>query len=152
MIRTKGEPGTGNVAEAVRHMKSLMGDIRALQGMDEEQLADRAKEYKVPIELVKETARLGRLPVVNFAAGGIATPADASLMIWLGADGIFVGSGIFKSQDAKERAEAIVIATTYWDDPKTVAEVSKWTSEKKSMAGLDIKKLSPDQLMQMRGV
>ena len=151
MIRTKGEPGTGNVAEAIRHMKSLMGDLRALQGMNDEQLADKAKEYKVPAELVRETAELGRLPVVNFAAGGIATPADAALMMWLGCDGIFVGSGIFKSQDAKERAESVVIAATYWNDPKTVAEVSKMISEKKSMTGVDIKSLRPDQLMQTRG-
>jgi len=108
-------------------------------------------EFKVPFELVKETARLGRLPVVNFAAGGIATPADAALMMHLGCDGIFVGSGIFKSEDPLERAKAIVLATTFWEDPETVAEACRMVAEKKSMPGLDIKSLKPEELMQMRG-
>ena len=152
MIRTKGEAGTGNVAEAVKHMKAVMGEIRALRNMDEEQLLDVARKYRVPLELVKETARLGRLPVVNFAAGGIATPADAALMMYLGADGIFVGSGIFKSQDPLERAQAIVLATAHWDDPEIVAEAQRMISEKKSMVGIDIRTLKPEELMQTRGV
>ncbi|MEM2955897.1 MAG: pyridoxal 5'-phosphate synthase lyase subunit PdxS, partial [Nitrososphaerales archaeon] len=152
MLRTKGEAGTGNVAEAVKHIKLVMGKIRELKGLGEEQLLDMAKEYRVPIDLVKETARLGRLPVVNFAAGGIATPADAALMMHLGADGVFVGSGIFKSKDPAKRAESIVIATTYWDDPKIVLEASKMISEENSMIGIDIKTLKPEQMMQVRGV
>jgi pyridoxal 5'-phosphate synthase pdxS subunit len=152
MIRTKGEPGTGNVAEAVKHMKIVMGRIREVQKMSDEQLLDVAREYKVPFEIVKETAVLGRLPVVNFAAGGIATPADAALMMWLGADGIFVGSGIFKSEDPLERAKAIVLATTHWDDPKIIAEASRMITERKSMPGLDIKTLKPEELMQTRGI
>ncbi len=152
MIRTKGEAGTGNVCEAVKHMKLVMGKIRELQGMSEEQLLDVSREYKVPFELVKETAKLGRLPVVNFAAGGIATPADAALMMWLGADGIFVGSGIFKSEDPLERGKAIVLATTHWEEPEVVAEASRMVSERKSMVGVDIKTLKPEQLMQVRGL
>lgn len=152
MIRTKGEAGTGNVCEAVKHMKLVMGKIRELQGMSEEQLLDVAREFKVPFELVNETAKLGRLPVVNFAAGGIATPADAALMMWLGADGVFVGSGIFKSEDPLERGKAIVLATTYWEKPEVVAEASRMVSERKSMVGVDIKTLKPEQLMQVRGL
>jgi len=151
MIRTKGEAGTGNVAEAVRHVKDVMGSIRKLKAMDKEQLLDVAREYRVPFALVEETARLGRLPVVNFAAGGIATPADAALMMYLGCDGVFVGSGIFKSEDPLERAKAIVLATTFWDDPETVAEACRMVTEKKSMPGLDIKTLKPEELMQTRG-
>jgi len=151
MLRTKGEAGTGNVTEAVRHMKAVMGEIRKLRSMNEEQLSDAAKEHRVPVDLVKETAGLGRLPVVNFAAGGIATPADAALMMYLGADGIFVGSGIFKAEDPMERAKAIVLATTYWDDAEMVAEASRMVSEKKSMVGLDIKTLKPEELLQTRG-
>jgi len=152
MIRTKGEAGTGNVSEAVKHMKLIMGEIRSLRAMNDEELLDAAKSYDVPYELVKETARLGRLPVVNFAAGGIATPADAALMMLLGADGIFVGSGIFKSSDPESRAKAIVLATTYWDDPETVVEACKMVSEKKSMIGMDIKTLKPEEMLQLRGV
>ena len=151
MIRTKGEAGTGNVAEAVRHVKEVMGRIRTLKTMNDEQLLDVARELKVPFELVKETALIGRLPVVNFAAGGIATPADAALMMHLGCDGVFVGSGIFKSEDPLERARAIVLATTFWDDPETVAEASRMVAERKSMPGLDIKSLKPEELMQVRG-
>jgi pyridoxal 5'-phosphate synthase pdxS subunit len=149
MLRTKGEPGTGNVAEAVRHMKLLTSQIKSLTPDTYE---ERAREYRVSVELLEETARLGRVPVVNFAAGGIATPADAALMMQLGADGIFVGSGIFKAKDPRVRAEAIVLATTYWYDDATVAEASKLCSEKESMAGIDIRTLKPEQLMQTRGI
>jgi pyridoxal 5'-phosphate synthase pdxS subunit len=151
MIRTKGEAGTGDVAEAVKHMKLVMGKIRELKSATDEQLLDVSREYKVPFELVKETATLGRLPVVNFAAGGVATPADAALMMWLGADGVFVGSGVFKSEDPLERAKSIVLAVTYWDDPKVLVEASQMITEKKSMPGLDIKTLKPEELMQTRG-
>lgn len=153
MIRTKGEPGTGNVAEAVKHIRIVNNDIRRLRILyesgDEQELIRAARELKVSYDLVLETARLGRLPVVNFAAGGIATPADAALMMNLGCDGIFVGSGIFKSADPKERARAIVLATTYYDDPKSVAEAQKMIDESKSMLGLDIKNL--ELRMQERG-
>ncbi|WP_131160603.1 pyridoxal 5'-phosphate synthase lyase subunit PdxS [Aeropyrum pernix] len=151
MIRTKGEAGTGNVAEAVRHMKLIMGDIWRLRGLPAEERLRVAREYGVPHQLVDLTARLGRLPVVNFAAGGIATPADAALMMWLGADGVFVGSGIFKSSDPSERAAAIVLATSMWDDPEAVAEAQRMVSEAKSMMGIDIRKLSPEELLQVRG-
>ncbi len=151
MIRTKGEAGTGNVAEAVRHMKIIMGEIASLRAAPEEERLRRAREYGVPYSLVELTARLGRLPVVNFAAGGIATPADAALMMWLGADGVFVGSGIFKSSDPRERAEAIVLATALWDDPAAVAEAQEMISEQKSMMGIDIRSLRPEELLQVRG-
>nr|WP_309492804.1 pyridoxal 5'-phosphate synthase lyase subunit PdxS [Candidatus Hecatella orcuttiae] len=151
MIRTKGEAGTGNVAEAVRHVKAVMGRIREIQKAGDEQLLDVARAYQVPFDLVKETASLGRLPVVNFAAGGIATPADAALMMALGCDGVFVGSGIFKSEDPLERARSIVLATTFWEDPEVVAEASRMVVERKSMPGLDIKALKPEELMQTRG-
>jgi len=148
MLRTKGEPGTGNVVEAVRHMKLINREISVLKKMSAVQLMRKAKEYRVPLKLVKETRNLGRLPVVNFAAGGIATPADAALMMQMGADGIFVGSGIFKSSNPKKYARAIVEATLHYDDPKLIAEVSKDLGE--AMTSLDIKKLSKDQLMQIR--
>ncbi len=148
MIRTKGEPGTGNIVEAVRHMRLVMDEIRKIQSMSEEELYIEAKELAAPIDLVKEVKELGRLPVVNFAAGGIATPADAALMMQLGADGVFVGSGIFKSTDPRKRAEAIVAATTYYNDPKIIAEVSEGLGEE--MKGIDISKLSKDELMQVR--
>jgi len=155
MIRTKGEPGTGNVAEAVKHMKLVNRDIATLRGYymsgDVEALWVYAKENKAPYELVILTARLGRLPVVNFAAGGIATPADAALMMWLGADGVFVGSGIFKSSDPEARARAIVLATAYYDDPEAVAEAQKMVSERSAMIGIDVRKLKPEELMQVRG-
>lgn len=150
MIRTKGEAGSGNVVEAVRHMREVMGGIKKIQNMPEEELMTEAKNLGAPYERVKETAKLGRLPVVNFAAGGIATPADASLMMQLGADGIFVGSGIFKSENPAERGKAIVLATTHYDDPKLLAEVSKGIG--KAMRGLDIKTLKPEELLQTRGV
>jgi pyridoxal 5'-phosphate synthase pdxS subunit len=125
MIRTKGEAGTGDVVEAVRHARAVLGEIRHLQNMPEEELMSYAKEIGAPYELVLETRALGRLPVVNFAAGGIATPADAALMMQLGVDGVFVGSGIFKSGDPAKRAAAIVKATTHYSDPYILAEVSR---------------------------
>jgi pyridoxal 5'-phosphate synthase pdxS subunit len=153
MIRTKGEPGTGNVAEAIRHMRILSNELRRLvilyQQSDEQELIKFARELKVSYELAVETARLGRLPVVNFAAGGIATPADAAMMMSLGCDGIFVGSGIFKSSDPELRASAIVLATTYWDRPEIVAEAQKMIDESKSMMGMDVKSL--ELRMQERG-
>jgi len=149
MIRTKGEPGTGNIVEAVRHMRVVTDEIRKIQTMSDDELFTEAKELRVPVELVKEIKALGRLPVVNFAAGGIATPADASLMMQLGADGVFVGSGIFKSANPKRRAEAIVAATTYFDKPEIVAKVSENLGEE--MAGIDIKDLTDKDKMQVRG-
>ncbi|MGQ9533059.1 MAG: pyridoxal 5'-phosphate synthase lyase subunit PdxS [Desulfotomaculales bacterium] len=149
MIRTKGEPGTGNVVEAVRHMRLINAEIRRLRGMGREELVAAAKEMGAPLDLVAQVAELGRLPVVNFAAGGIATPADAALMMQLGADGIFVGSGIFKSQDPMKRARAIVAATTYYNDPQVLAEVSKDLGE--PMPGLEIAAIAPGQRMQERG-
>ncbi len=150
MIRTKGEAGSGDVVEAVRHMREVLGHIRKIQNMPEEQLMGEAKEMGAPYNLVKETAKLGRLPVVNFAAGGIATPADASIMMQLGADGLFVGSGIFKSENPPERAKAIVLACTHYDDPKILAKVSKGIGD--PMKGIDVKSLSPEELLQTRGV
>jgi len=154
MIRSKGEAGTGNVAEAVKHFKAIYGAVRDLTAHrgDEEYLRDYARKCQVPLEAVKLTADMGRVPVITFAAGGIATPADAALMMWLGADGVFVGSGIFKSQDPERRAEAIVLATAYWDDPEAVVEAQKMVSEKASMLGIDIRALKPEELLQTRGV
>lgn len=149
MIRTKGEPGTGNVVEAVRHMKLMNREIAELKKMSESQLKERAKEYRVPLELVKETKELGRLPVVNFAAGGISTPSDAALMMQLGADGIFVGSGVFKSKNPKAYAKAIVEATMHYDNPKIVAKVSESLGE--PMEGIDTAKMDEKQKMQIRG-
>ncbi|MGB9695160.1 MAG: pyridoxal 5'-phosphate synthase lyase subunit PdxS [Caldisericaceae bacterium] len=149
MIRTKGEPGTGNIVEAVRHMRVVMDEIRKIQNMSEEELFVEAKELQASIDLVKEIKALGKLPVVNFAAGGIATPADAALMMQLGADGVFVGSGIFKSTNPKKRAEAIVAATTYFDDPKVIARVSEDLGGE--MEGLDMKSLTEKDMMQVRG-
>ncbi|MEM0021231.1 MAG: pyridoxal 5'-phosphate synthase lyase subunit PdxS [Fervidicoccaceae archaeon] len=156
MIRTKGEPGTGNVAEAVKHIKLVNRDISILRGYaqagDFEAILSYSRQNQVNYELALLTAKLGRLPVVNFAAGGIATPADAALMMWLGADGIFVGSGIFKSADPENRARAIVIATTHWDDPEAVAEAQSMVSERGALEGIDLKQLRPEELMQVRGV
>lgn len=153
MIRTKGEPGTGNVAEAVGHIKLVNNEIRKIKSIyesgDVQELMRAARELKVAYAYVEETAKLGRLPVVNFAAGGIATPADAAFLMNLGCDGVFVGSGVFKSDDAAERARALVIATTYHDDPKQVMEAQKLIDEKKSMLGMDTKNL--DLRMQERG-
>ena len=149
MIRTKGEPGTGNVVEAVRHCRLVLGEIAALRALPEEEVPTFAKDIAAPLELVLETRRLGRLPVVNFAAGGIATPADAAFMMELGCDGIFVGSGIFKSSDPARRARAIVAAVSHYRDYKLLAEVSTGLGE--AMPGLDISALSPEQRMQERG-
>jgi pyridoxal 5'-phosphate synthase pdxS subunit len=149
MIRTKGEAGTGDVKEAVRHMKLIMGEMRALKGKNEEELKDVAKEFKVPLELVKETAELQRLPVVNFAAGGVATPADAALMMQLGADGVFVGSGIFKSETPAKMATAIVEAVNNYDDAKKLAELSKGLG--KPMKGIEVSVLAEEELLQVRG-
>jgi pyridoxal 5'-phosphate synthase pdxS subunit len=149
MIRTKGEAGTGNVVEAVRHMRQVMDDIRRIQTMPEEELFTTAKELQAPYELVKEVHDLGRLPVVMFTAGGIATPADAALMMQLGADGVFVGSGIFKSADPERRARAIVKATTHYNDPAIIAEVSKGLGE--PMRGLEIGAIPEEQLLAKRG-
>ncbi|MDR5695863.1 MAG: pyridoxal 5'-phosphate synthase lyase subunit PdxS [Armatimonadota bacterium] len=149
MIRTKGEAGTGNVVEAVRHMRLIMDGIRQLQVLPEEELMTASKELGAPFELVLETRRLGRLPVVNFAAGGIATPADAALMMQLGADGVFVGSGIFKSENPARRARAIVEAVTYFNDPEVLARVSEGLGE--PMRGIDVRKLEEKELLQIRG-
>ena len=153
MIRTKGEPGTGDVSQAVTHLRMVNNEIRKLKGIydnnDDQELIKISREIQSSLEIVKETGRIGRLPVVNFAAGGISTPADAALLMNLGCDGIFVGSGIFKAEDPLERAKAVVIATTYYDDPKTVLEAQKMIDEKKSMLGLDTKNL--DLRMQERG-
>lgn len=149
MIRTKGEPGTGNVVEAVRHIRRVMDEIRRLTNLPREELVAAAKELGAPYELVKEVAETGRLPVVNFAAGGIATPADAALMMQLGADGIFVGSGVFKSADPAARARAIVLATTHYSDPQVLAEVSQGLGG--AMPGLEIATIAAQDRMQERG-
>jgi pyridoxal 5'-phosphate synthase pdxS subunit len=149
MIRTKGEPGTGNVVEAVRHMRKVMGEIRRVQNLPKEELMSVAKDMGAPYDLLLDVANHGRLPVVNFAAGGIATPADAALMMQLGCDGIFVGSGIFKSKDPQSRAKAIVAATTHYNDPKILAEISRDLGE--AMPGLEISTIAPEQRMQDRG-
>jgi len=149
MIRTKGEAGTGNIVEAVRHMRAVMDGIRQLAVTPQEELMARAKELGAPFELVEEIHRTGKLPVVNFAAGGVATPADAALMMQLGADGIFVGSGVFKSGNPSARAKAIVKATTHYQDPAIIAEVSKNLGE--AMPGLDMKQIKPEELLATRG-
>ncbi|MFA6808666.1 MAG: pyridoxal 5'-phosphate synthase lyase subunit PdxS, partial [Eubacteriales bacterium] len=149
MIRTKGEPGTGNVVEAVRHMRTVMSEIRKLSTMPKEELMSAAKEMGAPYDLVKYVAENGKLPVVNFAAGGIATPSDAALMMQLGCDGIFVGSGIFKSSNPELMARAIVLATTHYNDPEMVAKVSKDLGE--AMPGLEISTIANAERMQERG-
>ncbi|KAJ3208157.1 Pyridoxal 5'-phosphate synthase subunit snz1 [Dinochytrium kinnereticum] len=149
MIRTKGEAGTGNVVEAVRHARTLMTEIRRVQAMAPEELFCYAKEIQAPIHLVQEVAKLGRLPVVNFAAGGVATPADAALMMQLGMDGVFVGSGIFKSGDPAKRAKAIVQAVTHFNDAKVLAEVSEDIGE--AMVGINCDTLPTDQQYAKRG-
>ncbi len=149
MMRTKGEAGTGNVVEAVRHMRAIMDGIRRLQGLPEEELMTEAKDLGAPYELVREVARSGKLPVVNFSAGGVATPADAALMMRLGAEGIFVGSGIFKSGDPLARAKAIVRATTHFQDAAIVAEVSRNLGE--PMVGINLDTLPEQELMARRG-
>ena len=149
MIRTKGEAGTGNVVEAVRHARSVVGAIRRLQAMDPTELAAEAKRLNAPLDLVIEVHQAGKLPVVNFAAGGIATPADAALMMQLGVDGVFVGSGIFKSSNPAERARAIVMATTHYNDPKIIAEVSRDLGT--AMPGIEIGSLRQEELLAVRG-
>ena len=149
MLRTKGEAGTGDVVEAVRHARTVFAEIRRLKAMNEDELFTAAKNLQAPYELVKQVAEAGRLPVVNFAAGGIATPADAALMMQLGVDGVFVGSGIFKSGDPARRARAIVEATTHFNEPEILAEVSKGLGE--PMVGINVSSLSQDKLMAGRG-
>ena len=149
MIRSKGEAGTGNVVEAVRHMRTIRGDIARLKGLDKEELYSAAKDLQAPFELVAQVAELGRLPVVLFTAGGIATPADAALMMQLGADGVFVGSGIFKSGDPVQRAKAIVEATTNFDDPSVIARVSRGLGE--AMVGINIEILPASERFAGRG-
>ena len=149
MIRTKGEAGSGNIVEAVRHMRAVMDGIRRLHSMPKDELMAEAKTLGAPYEVVKEVHETGRLSVVNFAAGGVATPADAALMMQLGADGVFVGSGIFKSEDPERRGRAIVQATTHFNDPKIIAEVSKGLGE--PMRGLDVKTIPQEELLATRG-
>lgn len=149
MIRTKGEAGTGDVSEAVKHMKQIMGEVRSLKGMTKEELIAVAREIEAPIELVIETAKMQRLPVVNFAAGGVATPADAALMMRLGADGVFVGSGIFKAEKPEMMAKAIVEAVNNYDNPEVLAEISKGIGS--GMKGISVDTIPEDQALQTRG-
>jgi pyridoxal 5'-phosphate synthase pdxS subunit len=149
MIRTKGEAGTGNIVEAVRHMRAVMDGLRKLHNMSVDELMAEAKVLGAPFELVQEVHKTGKLPVVNFAAGGVATPADAALMMQLGADGVFVGSGIFKSSNPEAMSKAIVKATTHYKDPAIIAEVSKGIGT--AMAGLDIKTIPEGELLAPRG-
>ena len=149
MIRTKGEAGTGNIVEAVRHMRAVMDEIRKLKGMPVDELVAESKELGAPLELVQEVHRTGSLAVVNFAAGGVATPADAALMMQIGADGVFVGSGIFKSSDPAAMARAVVKATTHYRDPAIVAEASRGLGA--AMRGLDIKSIPEEELLAGRG-
>ncbi len=150
MVRTKGEAGTGNVVEAVRHTRALAQGIADLKGLSEDKILIAAHEMRVPVELVKKVAETGRLPVVNFAAGGIATPADAALLMQLGVDGVFVGSGIFKSSEPAKRARAIVEATTHYQNPEILARVSEGLGE--PMAGIEMNSIPKDQLMAERGI
>ena len=150
MIRTKGEAGTGDVVEAVRHMRAVQDNIRKLQTMPDDELVVEARDLAVSLDLLTKTRELGRLPVVNFAAGGVATPADAALMMQLGADGVFVGSGVFKSGDPAERGYAIVQAVTHYNDPKILAEVSKGLGE--AMVGISARSLPDEQLMAPRSI
>lgn len=149
MIRTKGEAGTGNVVEAVRHMRTIMAEIRRLKSLPKEELMTAAKEMAAPYELVVKIAEEGKLPVVNFAAGGIATPADAALMMQLGSEGVFVGSGIFKSANPEKTARAIVKATTYYNKPDIIAEVSEDLGE--AMRGIEISQIAPENVLSTRG-
>jgi pyridoxal 5'-phosphate synthase pdxS subunit len=149
MIRTKGEAGTGDVVEAVRHARSVIGEIRRLQNMPDEELMTYAKNLGAPYELVKETKELGRLPVVNFAAGGVATPADAAMMMQLGVDGVFVGSGIFKSGNPAKRAKAIVEAVTHFNNPQILAEISKDLGE--PMVGINVRSIPQQEMLAERG-
>ena len=149
MIRTKGEAGSGNIVEAVRHMRTVMTEIKRVMRLDEEELVAEAKNIGAPLSLVQQVAKLGKLPVPNFAAGGIATPADASLMMQLGAESVFVGSGIFKSDDPADRAKAVVEATTHYKDPKSVAKAS--SGLKKAMKGLEMSDIPKEERLQERG-
>jgi len=149
MIRTKGEAGTGNIVEAVRHMRAIMRDIRRIHSAPEDELMAIAKQLQAPYDLVVEVHQTGRLPVPNFSAGGIATPADAALMMWLGAEAVFVGSGIFKSSDPLKRARAIVDAVTYYREPEILAEISRGLGE--AMPGLDVRRLAEEELLAVRG-
>jgi pyridoxal 5'-phosphate synthase pdxS subunit len=149
MIRTKGEAGSGNIVEAVRHLRSVVGGIRRLTTMREDELMTEAKNLGAPYDLVVDVARSGKLPVVNFAAGGVATPADAALMMQLGTDGIFVGSGVFKSEDPAQRARAIVKATTHYQDPAIIAEAAKGLG--KAMPGIEIGTIAKEELLAVRG-
>ncbi len=149
MIRTKGEAGSGNIVEAVRHMRAITGQMRLITTLREEELMAKSKELGAPLDLVKWVAANGKLPVPNFSAGGIATPADASLVMQLGAEAVFVGSGIFKSSDPAKRAKAIVRATTHYNDPAVVAQCSEELGE--AMRGIDVSKLDPNELLQTRG-
>ena len=149
MIRTKGEAGTGNVVEAVRHIRSVMSEIRKVQNMSDDELQAEAKNLGASLELLKEVNELGRLPVVNFAAGGVATPSDAALMMQLGSDGVFVGSGVFKSDDPENIGKAIVEAVTHYNDPKIIAEVSKGLGE--PMVGIEMSSLKEEQILSTRG-
>lgn len=149
MIRTKGEAGTGDVVEAVRHMRAVIGGIRELSILRDDELMSKAKEMQAPYELVRLVAKTGRLPVPNFSAGGIATPADAALMMQLGAESVFVGSGIFKSEDPAVRARAVVEAVAHYQDPDTLARISEDLGE--AMASLEVSKMAPEQLLQTRG-
>jgi pyridoxal 5'-phosphate synthase pdxS subunit len=150
MIRTKGEAGSGNIVEATRHMRTVMEEMKHLTGLRQDELMTTAKEMGAPFDLVEEVAREGKLPVPNFSAGGIATPADAALMMQLGAETVFVGSGIFKATDPVERAQAIVHATTYFEDPAEVAKACRGLAGE-AMAGLDVKSLAPEERMATRG-
>jgi pyridoxal 5'-phosphate synthase pdxS subunit len=149
MIRTKGEAGTGNIVEAVRHARSVMGEIRKIQNMSADELATEAKNLGAPLDQVLEVQRLGRMPVVNFAAGGVATPSDAALMMQLGVDGVFVGSGIFKSSSPERMAKAVVQAVTHYNNPDIIAEVSKGLGD--AMPGLDVRSMKEEELLAVRG-
>jgi pyridoxal 5'-phosphate synthase pdxS subunit len=149
MIRTKGEAGTGNIVEAVRHARSVMGEIRKIQNMSGDELATEAKNLGAPLDQVLEVKRLGRMPVVNFAAGGVATPSDAALMMQLGVDGVFVGSGIFKSSSPQLMANAVVQAVTHYNNPDIIAEVSKGLGD--AMPGLDVRNMKEEELLAVRG-
>jgi pyridoxal 5'-phosphate synthase pdxS subunit len=151
MIRSKGEAGSGNIVEAVRHMRAITDGIRELKVMPKEELVARARDLGAPLELVRQVAAEGKLPVVMFCAGGVSTPADAALMMQLGAEGIFVGSGIFKSADSRKFAKAIVDATTHYDDPKVVMDACRSLGQSEAMAGIDLRTLDASQLMASRG-
>ena len=149
MIRTKGEAGTGNIVEAVRHARKVLGEVRRIQNMEDDELMATARDLRAPYELIKDIKETGNLPVVNFAAGGIASPADAALMMQLGVDGVFVGSGIFKSDNPQLMANAIVKATTHFNDPKILADVSRGLGA--SMPGLDVRTMPESEQLATRG-